>query len=231
MLLHIFNLSLSTGTFPFKWKDSFLIPIFKTGKRNDVGNYRGVAILSCFAKLYDVKYMIIFDYIFINDVFSCFKSLRILLYADDLKIFFPVADNGDFANVQAELDVFSQWCIDSGMQLNLGKCKSMNFTRVFQYEYRLDSVDSICDLGVVLGSKLNFTSHIDSLIVKASRMLGYIRRVGKEFRDPYTLKTLYNSFVRFHLDYASVVWNPYYGVQRIEATQKKFLKFALRTLG
>jgi hypothetical protein len=44
-LLHIFNLSLSTGTFPSKWKDSFLIPIFKTGKPNDFGNYRGVAIL------------------------------------------------------------------------------------------------------------------------------------------------------------------------------------------
>jgi hypothetical protein len=50
-------------------------------------------------------------------------------------------------------------------------------------------VNSICDLGVVLDSKLNFTSHIDSLVVKDSRMLGYIRRIGKEFRDPYTLKT------------------------------------------
>jgi hypothetical protein len=28
------------------------------------------------------------------------------LYADDLKIFFPVAGSGDFANAQAELDVF-----------------------------------------------------------------------------------------------------------------------------
>jgi hypothetical protein len=93
-------------------------------------------------------------------------------------------------------------------------------------------VDSICDLGVVLDSMLNVTLHIDCLIVKASRMLGYIKRIGKEFRDPYTLKTLYNSFFRSHLDYASVVWNPYYGVhlKRIEAIQKKFLKFALRTL-
>jgi hypothetical protein len=138
-----------------------------------------------------------------------------LLYADDLKIFFPVASNSDFAtdiydfaNAQVELDVFSQWCIDSGMQLNLEKCKSMSFTRSrftrhFQYElsgHRLDSVDSICDLGVVLDSKLNFTSHIDSLV--ASRV------ILEEFRDPYTLKTLYNSFVRSHLDYASVVWNP-----------------------
>jgi hypothetical protein len=60
-------------------------------------------------------------------------------------------------------------------------------------------------------------------------MLGYIRRIGKEFRDPYTLKTLYNSYV---WDYASVVWNPYYGVhlKRIEANQNKFLRLALRIL-
>jgi hypothetical protein len=47
-------------------------------------------------------------------------------------------------------------------------------------------VDSI---GVNLDSRLNFTLNIDFLIVKASRMMGYIRRIGKEFRDPYTLKT------------------------------------------
>jgi hypothetical protein len=49
-------------------------------------------------------------------------------------------------------------------------------------------VDSICDIGVVLDLKLNFTSLIDSLIVNDSRMLCYIRRIGKEFRDPYTMK-------------------------------------------
>jgi hypothetical protein len=93
------------------------------------------------------------------------------LYADDLKIFFPVAGNSYFANAQAELDVFFQWWIDSGMQLNSGKCKSMSFTRSrftrhFQCElsgYRLDGVDSIWDFGVVIASKHNFTSHIDSL--------------------------------------------------------------------
>jgi hypothetical protein len=127
------------------------------------------------------------------------------------------------------------------MQLNLEKCKNMSFarsrfTRHFKYElsgHRLDSVDSIYDLGVVLDAKLNFTSHIDSLFVKACRKLGYLRRIGKKFKDPYTLKTLYNAFVRSHLDYASVVWDPYYGVhlKSIEAIhQKKFLRFALRTL-
>jgi retron-type reverse transcriptase len=52
-LLDIFNKSLSQGIFPKKWKNSFLVPIFKSGKRNDVSNYRGIAILSCFAKLFE----------------------------------------------------------------------------------------------------------------------------------------------------------------------------------
>jgi hypothetical protein len=86
--------------------------------------------------------------------------------------------------------------------MSLTRC----FTKHFQYElsgHRLDSVDSICDLRVVLDSKLNFTSYINYLVVKAFRMLGYIRRIGKEFRDPYTMKTLYDSFVRSHLDYTT----------------------------
>jgi hypothetical protein len=36
------------------------------------------------------------------------------LYADDLKIFFPVAGNNDFANVQAELDVFASGASTAG---------------------------------------------------------------------------------------------------------------------
>jgi hypothetical protein len=50
-------------TFPSKWQDSFLISIFKTGKRNDVGNYCCVAILSCFAEFFEVT---VYDYIFFS---------------------------------------------------------------------------------------------------------------------------------------------------------------------
>jgi hypothetical protein len=55
-LLHIFNSSLSTS----KWKDSFLIPIFKTGKRNDVGNCRGVQHFHALRNCSRAQYMIIF---------------------------------------------------------------------------------------------------------------------------------------------------------------------------
>jgi hypothetical protein len=50
-----FNRSLITCVFPEKWKLSFVTPIYKSVKRNDVANYRtmprGIAILSAVAKL------------------------------------------------------------------------------------------------------------------------------------------------------------------------------------
>jgi hypothetical protein len=39
-----FNRSLSTCVFPDRWKFSYVIPIFKKGRRNNVEDYRGVVI-------------------------------------------------------------------------------------------------------------------------------------------------------------------------------------------
>jgi hypothetical protein len=50
----MFNRSLVTCVVPEKWKLFFAAPIFKNGKRNDVSNYRGIAILSAVAKLLEI---------------------------------------------------------------------------------------------------------------------------------------------------------------------------------
>jgi hypothetical protein len=59
-----------------------------------------------------------------NDVFSCFKSLRILLYADDLKNKISVAGNSDFANAQAALDVFAIGASTAGCSLTWGSVRA-----------------------------------------------------------------------------------------------------------
>jgi hypothetical protein len=53
-LFLIYNRSLVTCVFPEKWKLSFVTPIYKNGKRNDVANYCGIAILSAVAKLFEL---------------------------------------------------------------------------------------------------------------------------------------------------------------------------------
>lgn len=52
-LTKLFNWSISSGTFPLVWKTSFITPLFKSGDRSDVTNYRPIAKNCVFGKLID----------------------------------------------------------------------------------------------------------------------------------------------------------------------------------
>ena len=53
--------------------------------------------------------------------------------------------------------------------------------------------------------KLNFSLHIDTVVLKSNAVHSFVRRWSKEFRDPYITKTLFTTLVRPILEYASVV--------------------------
>ena len=51
-LCKLYNCILEKGQFPSEWSTSYIVPIFKTGDKNDLNNYRGIAISSCVSKLF-----------------------------------------------------------------------------------------------------------------------------------------------------------------------------------
>lgn len=126
------------------------------------------------------------------------------------------------------------------MVLNASKCIAITFTRKrssINFNYSINKTllrkeDTVKDLGILLDSKLSFRDHIAFISAKASKNLGFLFRVAKHFTDIRCLKTLYCSLVRSTLEYAAVVWSPYYQneSQRIESIQKKIVRFALRNL-
>jgi hypothetical protein len=71
------------------------------------------------------------------------------------------------------------------------------------------------------------------MVVKALAMLGFMRRLSFEFRDPYTLRSLYTSLVRPKLECASCVWSSFYDVRmdKAERVKRRFIQYALRSLG
>ena len=50
--LFLFNFILQNGTYPSNWKENVIKPIYKGGGTSDPSNYRGIAISSCFSKLF-----------------------------------------------------------------------------------------------------------------------------------------------------------------------------------
>ena len=55
-LCAIFNLSISTGVVPYKMKIAKVAPIFKSGSKEDVSNYRPISVLPLFSKMLE-KYV------------------------------------------------------------------------------------------------------------------------------------------------------------------------------
>lgn len=51
IMTHIFNLCLSTGTFPYVFKIALVHPIYKGGDRHSVSNYRPISVLTTLSKI------------------------------------------------------------------------------------------------------------------------------------------------------------------------------------
>lgn len=178
--------------------------------------------------------------IFINDVSLVLSNARILCYADDAKIFRVISSEHDSFILNSDLAAFFSWCKLNQLPLNIDKCTYMRFSRsktLISFDYTIDGcplqkLDTVKDLGVWFNSHFSFNNHIDAIISKANSTLGFVKRWSKEFNDPYVTRILYCTFVRPILEYACLVWSPSCRthVHRLEAVQKRFLRFSLRGL-
>ena len=59
-LTNIFNKSFNTGVFPYSMKTAKVVPIFKSGNKSDLTNYRPISLLPQFSKilekLFDIRF-------------------------------------------------------------------------------------------------------------------------------------------------------------------------------
>ena len=172
---------------------------------------------------------------YVNEIPECFQTSNCLLFADDVKIFKKISNVIDCEDLQSDLTAFSAWCSKWKMTVNLSKCLFINFSLkrglniIFNYSLFgciLPHVTQVSDLGVLFSSNMSFSAHIDMVVKKSFRMLGFVRRTMKEVHDVNVLKILFNAHVRSHLDYCSPVWSPNAkcSVEKIERVQKRFVK-------
>ena len=171
---------------------------------------------------------------YINDILNCIEHSEILLFADDCKLFKEINNDTDCNQLQQDFNRLIEWCSVWKMKLHPDKCVFMNFSlkrsndivkNYYMENKNLKRVFEMKDLGIYFTPNLNFNLHISKVVSKSFQMLGFVKRVTKDFTDMNTLRTLYNSLIRSRLEYCSQVWNPSTATttHKLERVQKKFL--------
>jgi hypothetical protein len=100
--------------------------------------------------------------------------------------FLPVRGFRDCLKIQNDLKKMADRCEANALELKVGKCKSITFSRlrhpILNFRIHggiiLDRVDSTNDLGVILDSKMAFT------VGRALAMLGFLKRLSCEYLEP-----------------------------------------------
>ena len=165
-------------------------------------------------------------------------SSRVLLYADDAKIYRKITCQNDSKALQKDLQHLVYWSKTWKLQLNASKCKSFTMTLKTKPQNTsymigadtLEHVHQIRDLGVILDTKLTFGAHVDQTVRKANCALGVlIRSYQKASPRGYlrvsSVLTSYYAHVRSNLEYCSVIWNGAADTHtdRIRRIEHKFL--------
>ena len=142
------------------------------------------------------------------------------MFADDLLLHKTIYCVQDYLDLQADINALAMWLADHKLTLNVKKCKSLLISRkrssfisslppISINNSALDKVQSYRYLGVTITADLSWSDHINLICTKARKQLGFIYRKLYGHAMPSTLKTLYTTFVRPHLEYAVPVWNPH----------------------
>ena len=155
--------------------------------------------------------------LFINDLPNVLPDETMAaLYADDTKVYKSIRSKADCEILQHALTSLGSWSTDNNLDFNQSKCKVLTITRkktALVYAYHMGSknlsrVDKEKDLGVDVCANFKWDVHTHTIIGKANRMLGLLKRTCPLLTSNSVRRTLYLTHVRSQLCYASEVWSP-----------------------
>ena len=183
----------------------------------------------------------LFFIIYVNDMQAALNGAKSQLYADDTVIYASGNSAEEVAaRLQPELDLFTKWCRENKLSLNVKKTKQMNFgtrhavkkasiVKLKVDNVQLKVVPTYKYLGFLLDSTLSFNYHVKTVantVVYKSVLLSKIR---KYLTEDVALK-IYKSMILPYFDYRDVV----YGnagqeeLEKLQRLQNKCLKICKR---
>ena len=141
-----------------------------------------------------------------------------MLFADDLLLHKVIACSEDFQALQNDVNSLVEWISQHNLTLNVRKCKSLLISRkhsplnsqaVLIGGQPLEKVRAYKYLGILINSDLSWSDHVANVCSNARRHLGLLYRRFYKDAEAATLRVLYITHIRPHLEYATPVWDPH----------------------
>ena len=155
--------------------------------------------------------------IHINDLYDGLKS-ECKLFADDNSLFSVVNDiNTSASDLNEDLEKIGHWAFKRKMNFNpdpnkqaqeiiFSRKKTASLHPVLYFDNKLVKSSQIHKhLGMILDSNLSHEYHIKSILNKANKMIGLLRKF-QFILLRHSLITIYKTFIRPHLDYGDVIY-------------------------
>ena len=160
----------------------------------------------------------LFFLIYINDLAINLKS-NVKLFADDTSLFLIVSDPLETANILSkDLDKIRGWAEQWKMAFNPDPTKQAQevaFSKKPQESFHpnlyfnkfvVEKVQTQNHLVLKLDKELCFKEHLKDKFAKVNRGIGILKKLSG-FLPRHSLITLYESFIRPHLDYADIIYD------------------------
>ena len=178
--------------------------------------------------------------IYIDDLPGVVQGLfpKVNLFADDILLYHIISASVDYATLQLAISMIEEWSVSNFLNFNAKKCKFMVISRkqspiipsspLELFGSPMQRVDCCKYLGLLITKNLTWSAHINSICSNAKKILGLIYRRFYTSANQETLKQLYISMVRPHLEYACQVWDPHLAKDKkmLEDVQKFGCKLA-----
>ena len=148
--------------------------------------------------------------LYTNDCISKSPITSYIKYSDDTAILTLLSDdNQSTLDYHNTVSVFTKWCTDNHLQINVNKTKELLISPpspqppTIINTQTVETVDTFKYLGITLDNKLSFDQHTTDIQKRSQQRLSAIRKLKGLYVAPHLLLLLYQSIVQPILLYCS----------------------------
>ena len=128
-----------------------------------------------------------------------------------------ISEPNEIYKFQTDIDKVGSLIIINKLKINETKCQKITFTRKgspFKNQYNIlgftiADTKTVRDLGIILDKKWSFQDHLNFIVAKSYRTLGFIRRTTTHFTSVDAIIYLFKTLILPNLSYASIIWSPH----------------------